>query len=109
MTLLFPDPDQVPPRWGTLANSLTLAGLGLLVFGVVTGVSRADTGGQKLAALLLLVAASLAWLAWVLLRNSQSEATVAACLVVVAGAGGALAAFSPIALIFPGMATLAAA
>jgi signal transduction histidine kinase len=109
VTLLFPDPDQVPPRWGTLANVLTVAGLGLLVFGVTTGVPRADTGDQKLAALLLLVAASLAWLGWVLLRNSHSEAVVATCIVVVAAAGGALAAFSPLALIFPGMATLAAA
>jgi signal transduction histidine kinase len=109
VTLLFPDPDQVPPRWGTLANGLTLAGLGLLVFGVATGVPRADSGGQKLAALLLLLAASLAWLAWVLVRNSRPEAAVATCLVVVAAAGGALAAFSPIALVFPGMATLAAA
>jgi signal transduction histidine kinase len=109
VTLLFPDHDQIPPRWGTLANVLTLAGLGLLVFGVVTGVPRVDTGDQKLAALLLLVAASLAWLGWVLLRNSYSEAAVATCLVVVAAAGGALAAFSAIALIFPGMAALAAA
>jgi signal transduction histidine kinase len=80
-----------------------------LVFGVTTGVPRADSGSQKLAALLLLVAASLAWLAWVLVRNSRSEAAVAICLVVTAAAGGALAAFSPIALVFPGMATLAAA
>jgi signal transduction histidine kinase len=109
VTVLFPDPDQVPPRWGTVANVLTLGGLGLLVFGVTTGVSRADSGGQKLAALLLLVAAALAWLAWVLLRNSSSEAAVAICLVVVAAAGGALADFSPIALVFPAMATLAAA
>jgi signal transduction histidine kinase len=109
VTVLFPDPDQVPPRWGTLANGLTLAGLGLLVFGVTTGVSRADSGNQKLAALLLLVAASLAWLGWVLMRNSHSEAVVAICLVVTAAAGGALAAFSPIALVFPGIATLAAA
>jgi signal transduction histidine kinase len=109
VTLLFPDTDQIPPRWGTLANGLTLAGLGLLVFGVVTGVPRVDTGDQKLAALLLLVAASLAWLGWVFLRNSHSEAAVATCLVVVAAAGGALAALSAIALIFPGMAALAAA
>ena len=109
MTVLFPDPDQIPPRWGTLANTLTLGGLGLLVFGVSTGVPRADSGSQKLAALLLLVAAALAWLAWVLLRNSSSDAAVAVCLVVTAAAGGALAAFSPIALIFPGVATLAAA
>ena len=53
MTLVFPDPDQVPPRWGTLANRLTLAGLGLPVFGVTTGVPRADSGDQELAALLL--------------------------------------------------------
>jgi signal transduction histidine kinase len=109
VTVLFPDPDQVPPRWGTLANVLTIAGLGLLVFGAATGVPRADSGGQKLAALLLLVAAALAWLTWVLVRNSSSDAAVAVCLVVTAVAGGALAAFSPIALIFPAIATLAAA
>jgi signal transduction histidine kinase len=109
VTLLFPDPDAGPPRWGRLANGLTLAGLGLLVFGVVTGIPGTDSTGQKVAALLLLVAASLAWLAWVLVRNSSPEGVIAACLVVVAAAGGALAAFSPIALIFPGIATLAAA
>jgi signal transduction histidine kinase len=109
VTILFPDPDQVPERWGTLANGLTLAGLGLLVFGVATGIHAADSSGQKLAAVLLLVAASLAWLAWVLARNSSPEAVVATSLVVVAAAGGALAAFSPVALVFPGVATLAAA
>jgi hypothetical protein len=86
VTVLFPDPDQVPPRWGTLANGLTFAGLGLLVFGVTTGVPPADSGGQKLAALLLLVAASLAWIAWVFLRNTRSEVAVATCLVVVQAA-----------------------
>jgi signal transduction histidine kinase len=91
-----------------LANRLTLGGLALLVFGVVTGFPRTASGGQKLAGLLLLVAASLAWVAWVRVRNTGSEGVVAACLVVVAVAGGALAAFSPIALIFPGIATLAA-
>ncbi len=109
MTVLFPDPDVVPPRWGGLANGLTLGGLGLLVFGAVSGIPGSDSTGQKVAALLLLVAASLGWLAWVLVRNSSPEAAVATCLVVVAAAGGALAAFSPIALIFPGIATLAAA
>jgi signal transduction histidine kinase len=109
VTILFPDPDQVPERWGALANGLTLAGLGLLVFGVVTGVPAADSSGQKLAAVLLLVAASLAWVAWVLARNSSPEVAVATSLVVVAAAGGALAAFSPVALVFPGVATLAAA
>ena len=109
MTALFPDPNDVGPRWGTLANGLTLAGLGLLVFGVVTGVQGTDTRGQKLAAVVLLVVAALAWVAWVAVRNSGSEAALAACLVVMAAAGGALAAFSPIALVFPGVATLAAA
>ena len=109
MTVLFPDPYRVPPRWSGLANGLTLAGLGLLVFGSVSGIPGTDSTGQKVAAVLLLVVASLAWLAWVLVRNSRPEAVVATCLVVVAAAGGALAAFSPIALIFPGIATLAAA
>jgi signal transduction histidine kinase len=109
VTILIPDPDHVPPRWGALANGLTLAGLGLLVFGVVSGIQVGDSSGQKLAAGLLLTAASLAWIAWVLLRNSSPEAAVAAALVVVATAGGALAAFSPVALVFPGVATLAAA
>ena len=66
-------------------------------------------GGQKLAALVLLVTAALAWVTWVLTRNSASEPAVATCLVVVSATGGALAAFSPIALVFTGVATLAAA
>ena len=109
MTALFPDPKDVGPRWGRLANGLTLAGLGLLVFGVVSGVHGTDTRGQKVAALVLLVVAALAWVAWVAVRNVGSEAALAACLVVMAAAGGALAVFSPIALVFPGVATLAAA
>jgi signal transduction histidine kinase len=109
VTVLFPDPDRVPPRWGALANALTLAGLGLLVFGVITGIHGSDTRGQKIAAAVLLAVAASAWVLWVLVRNWDSEAPVATCLVVVAAAGGALAAFSPIALVFPGVATLAAA
>ena len=109
MTVLFPNPDQVPPRWGNLASGLTLAGLGLLVFGVVTGVPVTDSKGQKVAAFVLLAAASLGWLAWVRVRNSSPDAVIATCLVIVATAGGALAAFSPIALVFLGIATLAAA
>ena len=109
MTALFPDPGALPPRFGRLANGLTLGGLGLLVFGTVGGISASDSSGQRLAALLLLAAASVAWVGWVLVRNSAPDAVVGACLVVVAAAGGALAAFSPIALVFPGIATLAAA
>jgi signal transduction histidine kinase len=109
VTILFPDSDQVPPRWGTLANSLTLAALGLLVWGVVTGVPGVDSRDQKLAAVILLVAASLAWAAWVLVRNTAPGSVVATCLVVVAVAGGALAAFAPVALVFPGVAALATA
>lgn len=109
MTLLFPDPDQVAPRWGTLANGLTLAGLGLLVFGSLTGIPGGDSHGQKVAAVVLLAIAAFGWVAWVLARNASPEPVVATCLVVVAAAGGALAAFSAVALIFPGVATLAAA
>ncbi len=109
MTLLFPDSDQVPPRWGTLANGLTLAGLGLLVFGCLSGIPAGDSHGQKVAAVVLLAIAAVGWVAWVLARNSSPEPAVAACLIVVAAAGGALAAFSAVALIFPGVATLAAA
>jgi len=109
VTLLFPDPDQVPPRWGALANGLTLAGLGLLVFGCLTGVPGGYSHGQKVAAVVLLAIAALAWVAWVLARNASPEPVVAMCLVVVAAAGGALAAFSAVALIFPGVATMAAA
>jgi signal transduction histidine kinase len=109
VTILFPDPDQVPPRWGSLANGLTLAGLGLLVFGSYTGIPGGDSHAQKVAAVVLLAVAALAWVAWVLARNSSPEPAVATCLVVVAAAGGALAAFSAVALIFPGVATLAAA
>jgi signal transduction histidine kinase len=109
VTLLFPDPDQVPPRWGTLVNGLTLGGLGLLVFGCLTGIPGGDSHDQKVAAVVLLAIAAVAWVAWVLVRNASPDPVVAACLVVVSAAGGALAAFSAVALIFPGVATLAAA
>jgi signal transduction histidine kinase len=109
VTALFPNPSDVGPRWGALANGLTLAGLGLLVYGVIRGIPSTDTSGQKLAAALLLVVAALAWVAWIALRNSGHEVALFLSLLVVAVAGGALAAISATALVFPGVATLAAA
>jgi signal transduction histidine kinase len=108
VTILFPNPDQTPARWGALANGVTLAGLGLLVFGSLSGIPAGDSHGQKVAAVVLLAIAAVGWVAWVLARNASPEPVVATCLVVVAAAGGALAAFSAVALIFPGVATLAA-
>lgn len=109
MTVFFPDPDSVPPRWGTLANGITLTGLGLLVFGSLTGIPSGDSHEQKVAAVVLLAVAAVAWAAWVLVRNSSSELAIGACLFVVSAAGGALASISAIALVFVGVATLAAA
>ena len=100
---------MVPPRWGTLANTLTLVSLGLLIWGVVKGVPAGDTGAQELAAGLLLAVASSTWAAWVLVRNTGSQAVVASCLATMAVTGGALAAFAPVAMVFPAVAAVAAA
>jgi len=104
-----PSDPVLPPRWGALPNSLTLGALGLLMWGVVSGVPGTDSGGEKLAAWVLLAVASAAWVGWVLVRNAGSQVIVASTVVAMALAGGALAALVPVATVFPAVAAVSAA
>jgi len=88
-----------------LATALNLASLGLLVFGVVSQF-RPGLGGPHLAAGALLVVATSAWLGWVVTRGRPGSWVPVAALAVMACTGGALAAFAPLALVFPAVATL---
>ncbi len=89
-------------------TGLNLAGLGVLLWGL--SGSQPSGAGAHLAALLLLVAASLCWVAWVAIRDTQRglPATIPV-LAAMAMSGGALAAFEPSALVFTGVAALGAA
>lgn len=88
-----------------LANALNLASLALLVFGVASQF-HPGLGGPHLAAGALLVVAALAWLGWVASRGRPDGWTPVVALAVMACAGGSLAAFAPLALVFPAVAAL---
>jgi signal transduction histidine kinase len=106
-----PDQDLPPVTWVVLPNAINIVGLGLLTWGVATQIQRLDEGASQVAGSVLLVLAVLSWVLWVWLRNSSSapEAAVAAPIVFMAVAGGALVAFAPLALVFTAVAALAAA
>jgi signal transduction histidine kinase len=98
----------VPIPQTRLANSMAVASLGLLSWGVLSYTHKYDTGAAYDAALVLLGISFLAWVSWVLLRGWVGW-SVAPVLIVLALAGGALAAFAPLAMVFPAVAVLGAA
>jgi signal transduction histidine kinase len=94
--------------WSVGANAVSLVGLGLLVWGVVSQFHTLGTGDQRTAAAVLLGAAVLSWLAWMFVRP-VSERGATAALAAMALTGGALAGFTPVAIIFPAVAVLGTA
>ncbi len=97
------------PRPAPLAVSLNLAGLALLTFGVAAQV-HPGLGGRHLAGVLLLVVAVGAWIGWVFARSvPRLRPLLAFFLAVTALAGGALAVFAPVAVVFVAVAALGAA
>ena len=92
-------------NWSAGANAVSLVGLGLLIWGVTTQFHTLGTGSTRTAAIVLLVAASLSWGAWMLLRPTSDWGALAA-LCAMALTGGALAGLTPVAMIFPAVAVL---
>ncbi len=90
------------------ANAVSLVGLGLLLWGVLSQFHTLSTGASRTAAVVLLTLAVLSWLAWMLLRP-VSEAGTAVALAAMAVTGGALAGLTPVAMIFPAVAVLSTA
>ena len=94
------------PGPGSLSVGINLVGLALLVWGI-TAEARPGLGGSHLAALLLLIAAVTGWLGWIVTR-SRAKRLSAAFLAVMGLAGGALAPFAALTLVFVGVAALGA-
>ena len=90
-----------------LPIGLNLVGLGLLVWGVVAEID-ARSSADHLAPLLLLGFAVAGWLGWVSSRERQVRGLAAGSLAVMCSAGGALAVFAPLGVIFVGVAALGA-
>ncbi len=80
----------------------------LLLWGITTE-TRLGLAGDHLAALILLAVSTISWVGWLTARHEGSRRGTLAALVVMAAAGGALAAFAPLAITFVGAAAMAAA
>lgn len=90
-----------------LALGLNLASLGALVYGVTTE-TRLGLGGRDLAAMVLLIAAVLGWLGWLVGRGRDLPSLSAVSIATFALAGGALTAFAGLGAVFVGVAALGA-
>jgi signal transduction histidine kinase len=104
--IAFSDPESDPGP-GSLAAGISLAGLALLVWGIAAE-AHPGLGGRHLAALLLLIAAVSGWVGWIATR-SRAKPVSAIFLAVMGLAGGALAPFAALALVFVGVTALGAA
>ncbi len=103
-----PQIDPLPIPQTNLANAIAIVSLGLLTWTTLSEIRKYQHGIDTTVALILLAVTGLAWLVWVLVRGRFGWAT-APVLITLALAGGALAAFAPIAVIFTAVATLGAA
>ncbi len=102
------DLELVPTRWSGLSNSLSLFGLGLLVWGVSAQVARLDPGVGRPVAFVLMAVAGASWIVALVLKRDDTPASGAA-IGLMALAGGALVAFAPLSMVFPAVAVLSAA
>lgn len=98
----------LPFSWASGTLLINLACLGLLVWGLVSQ-AHVGTGGRHLAAAVLLAVAGCSWVVWVAGRTRKDRRYVLAPLAVMAIAGGALANFGPVAVVFVGVAALGTA
>jgi len=87
---------------------LNLASLALLIWGI-TSQAQLGTSGRHLAALVLLVVASAAWLGWLAARALSNQLMCVAAVMVMAAAGGGLLSYGSLAAVFLGVAALGAA
>jgi signal transduction histidine kinase len=91
--------------WSAGANAVSLLGLALLVWAVLSQFHTLGAGDARSASVVLLTAAALSWLTWMLVRPLSEWGSFAA-LGAMSVTGGALAAFMPVAMIFPAVAVL---
>ena len=86
---------------------INIVSLGLLVWGVTTG-AHLGLGGRHLVALIALIIAAAAWIVWVFSGFVQPSRTTGAALATFGAAGGVLTAFTPLGLVFVGVAAVGA-
>ncbi|HET9075564.1 MAG TPA: histidine kinase [Acidimicrobiales bacterium] len=108
-----PPESPLPERryaYSPLNGAINLASLGLLIWGLVYEAHPSVTGpASHVAGLVLMVAASAGWLGWLSARHRKWNPTLhQASLGAMALFGGALATFAPLAVVYPGVAALAA-
>ncbi len=94
--------------WSVAGNAVALASIGLLVWGVLSELHPLESSSHRTAAVALLAAAVSSWLAFMYLRSRSERAAVAA-LFAMSITGGALVGFTPVAIVFTGVAVLSAA
>jgi signal transduction histidine kinase len=105
--VIAPSDSSPGPAPGLLPAAINLVGLGLLVSGL-TSEARLGLGGSHLAALLLVAAAVAGWLGWTATRVRPFRRLALPSLALMALAGGALATFAPVAVVFVGVAAVGA-
>lgn len=93
--------------WSPELRVINLASLALLIWGTISQ-AHFGTSGRHLAALVLVVVASAAWVAWVVARSIGDEPLCLALLVLMAAAGGGLLGYASLAAVFAGVAALGA-
>jgi signal transduction histidine kinase len=102
------DLELIPVRWSGLSNTLSLASLGLLIWGASAQVVRLNTGVGRPTGFVLLAAAVVSWVVAMVIRRDDT-AVSGVGIGLMALAGGALVAFAPIAMVFPAVAVFGAA
>ena len=105
--LVLVDPARDPGARTPLGVTVSLASLGLLVWGL-TAEAHLGVSGRHLAALIALVVAAGAWIAWALNGFADPTRPRRLPLAAVGLAGGVLTAFAPLGLVFVGVAALGA-
>lgn len=106
-------PDSPAPAAGRipvarLNGMINLTSLGLMIWGLSYEAHTSVTGpASHVAGLVLMVVATAGWLGWFYARfRPDKQGYHATALVVMALAGGALAAFAPLATVYAGVAAL---
>ncbi|HET9058510.1 MAG TPA: histidine kinase [Acidimicrobiales bacterium] len=106
MRAVFSSSAQPEVNWAEVGTNG--AGLGLLVYGIVTTGDIRKHGGLALA-LPLLALCVLGWAMWLLARARRGpEQLRALALTTIAAAGGALVGVAPLAMVFAAVATMGA-
>ncbi|HUJ64412.1 MAG TPA: histidine kinase, partial [Acidimicrobiales bacterium] len=105
--IAFTDSDQVPVS-NRLVMALNLIGLSLLAWGVIAE-AHPGRGDGRVATLILLGLAVAGWVGWSRMRfRPAAGRPMFGWLALTALAGGGLAAFTPLAAVFVGVAALGA-